>query len=453
MRIWRIGAGAAAAALLLAAALLGACRQRVGEPARAASGPAARELQLALTLPGPPERLGEAIAAAAGARVGVVRLELDWSTVERSRGVRDWAAWDATIAAATARSLRVIIVLGGMPAWAARRSGGIESRRAPPGDPDDASAFARDASRRWRGAVHAWELWPGADDARRWGGSPADYAALVRASARGLRDGDADARIVLGALGDARALALLLRDHRLATEVDAVAVCAWGESRAHEPLEAVSRRIAEAADAIAEHGEGEPVWVTDAGYGAVEADNGGKGYPRYWSHEGGADAQAGALMRVAACALAQPHAALVAWRLPEDPEVARTALAAARALAPLCAGPVTPLDDVVRVERLAGGDAEVHAVRRADGVVTVLAWLRPYEPGERRWGGIGVQRDGRSEVIDVGFPFPCSDTAVLSDEQGRELGAAAVEPGGDLRRLRALRVAGPRVLVATIGPR
>ena len=68
-----------------------------------------------------------------------IRLDIDWSAIETSRGTYNWARTDQAVNSARAGGMSVIGLLGYTPAWA--RPAGTTVRR-PPTNPADMAAFA-----------------------------------------------------------------------------------------------------------------------------------------------------------------------------------------------------------------------------------------------------------------------------------------------------------------------
>jgi hypothetical protein len=113
---------------------------------------------------------------------GWVRLWASWETAEPSRGA--WAphvvaGLNASVDAAKARGLKVLVVVHRSPAWASGGKGGI----APPSEPETFGAAMRGFASKVPGA-DAWELWNEEDAAAFWAGGadPAAYAEMLKAA-------------------------------------------------------------------------------------------------------------------------------------------------------------------------------------------------------------------------------------------------------------------------------
>jgi polysaccharide biosynthesis protein PslG len=135
----------------------------------------------------------------ASAGVQWLRIDLGWSTIEHDRrGER--ASWyvkrmDRCIARARARGFRLLVTLWRTPDWA-------NGNRGPYVPPRHTRAYARMArwvAHRWRGRVHAWQVWNEPDPSQSfWRGTTRRYAALLKRAYPAFKAGDPRALIVLG---------------------------------------------------------------------------------------------------------------------------------------------------------------------------------------------------------------------------------------------------------------
>ena len=86
--------------------------------------------------------------------VDVVRFTLDWSQIERRRGVRNWGAADDVLRALRARGIGAVVTLNATPRWA---NGGRSSNWAPTSGASFAN-FAAAAVKRYPW-VKKWLIW------------------------------------------------------------------------------------------------------------------------------------------------------------------------------------------------------------------------------------------------------------------------------------------------------
>ncbi|HWL66684.1 MAG TPA: family 1 glycosylhydrolase [Actinomycetota bacterium] len=134
----------------------------------------------------------------AAAGVKWVRIDVGWSSLqEQGRGViGDWYAdlLDEVVDETRKRGMHVLATLWRTPAWANNGAGVI----APPTDASEYGRIAEWAARRYRGRIEAWEVWnePNLSDFFR--GSAADYAKLLKASYRRFKQGDPNAKVLMG---------------------------------------------------------------------------------------------------------------------------------------------------------------------------------------------------------------------------------------------------------------
>jgi len=117
-----------------------------------------------------------------------VRDRLTWGQIEPRQG--EFAAatpYDVTAREQLAAGLRVLQVNHLTPAWAGR-----EDSRFPP-DLRDAYRFYREAARRWKGLVEAFEPWNEPDIPRFGGHTGSEIASMQKACYWGLKAGNPDA--------------------------------------------------------------------------------------------------------------------------------------------------------------------------------------------------------------------------------------------------------------------
>lgn len=129
-------------------------------------------------------------AAAAG--LGWVRIDLVWAVVEPEPGVERWRVYDEIVAAARARDLDVLALVGYTPAWATDGSevSGV------PRHVTDWSDFCYRAASRYRDDITYWEIWNEPNLPGFWtGGRAAFIEKILKPAARAIRAANPDARI------------------------------------------------------------------------------------------------------------------------------------------------------------------------------------------------------------------------------------------------------------------
>jgi beta-xylosidase len=121
------------------------------------------------------------------------RMDLFWGSVEREKGVYDFAAYDRLIEHLARAGARPLFILDyGNPLY--------DGNRAPHTD-EGRAAFARfagAAAARYKGRGVLWEIWNEPNLAQFWKPKPSadDYAALALATAKAVRAADAKATIL-----------------------------------------------------------------------------------------------------------------------------------------------------------------------------------------------------------------------------------------------------------------
>jgi hypothetical protein len=129
-----------------------------------------------------------------------IRFDIAWSSVERQRGVYDWAVYDRLVAKVRARGLSVLAMVGYTPTWA--RVAGATDDKYPPQNVADYANFAQKVVERYAPlGVKAYELWnepnlgccfwkPKAD--------PLRYTQLVRAAYPKMKAADPSITVLTG---------------------------------------------------------------------------------------------------------------------------------------------------------------------------------------------------------------------------------------------------------------
>jgi len=142
------------------------------------------------------------------AEMGVtwVRMDIDWSVVERTQGSPDWSYPDMVVDEADARGMQVLFVLAFTPPWA--RTAAVDdatiAHHQRPQQLSQWADFARAAATRYapRG-VHSWEIWNEPNTAKFWPPQPDanEYGTLFWVAADAIRDVDPQATLLIGGLG------------------------------------------------------------------------------------------------------------------------------------------------------------------------------------------------------------------------------------------------------------
>ena len=112
-----------------------------------------------------------------------LRVLINWSEIESTKGTYNWAVTDRVIKAARAHKLKVLSLVLSTPAWA-RRGGALAGMYAPPSNPASIAPFLKAFIKRYPD-VTRHEIWNEPNLPAFWGlypANPTEYTALLKAS-------------------------------------------------------------------------------------------------------------------------------------------------------------------------------------------------------------------------------------------------------------------------------
>lgn len=224
------------------------------------------------------------LAGMRAAGAGVLRVNMNWGSVEPERGVRDWDRYDRLFERTSRAGMDVLPVLVGSPAFAAARPQFPPYRRLWP----RYAAFIRAAVARYgRGGTFweanpaldprpatAWQAWNEPNLGGWWRERPdfREYVELLKVMATAVRDRDARARIVLAGMPtnatDTPLPEYLRRIYRVPGAkrlFDVVAAHPYGRS----PADAVAIVRDTRAVMNAAGDSRTPIWVTEFGWSSA----------------------------------------------------------------------------------------------------------------------------------------------------------------------------------------
>jgi len=142
--------------------------------------------------------------------MGWVKQQVQWGDFELSPGQMDWSGYDAVVNAANRRGLRVMLSVVDAPLWS-RSYTDANPEGAPP---DDLALFADFLGRlvdRYKGRVHAIEVWNEQNLDREWdtaeGVNPARYVEMLRLAYQAIKSRDPNIIVISGALSPVGATA------------------------------------------------------------------------------------------------------------------------------------------------------------------------------------------------------------------------------------------------------
>jgi hypothetical protein len=127
----------------------------------------------------------------------MVKQQVEWSAVETRTGQFDWTELDAVVAAAVATNARIMLSVQHAPPFYRNATSGLF-----PSDPATYRTFMHAVATRYRGKVQAYEIWNEENLSRETGAGnvdPSHYLPILAAGSAGVRAGDPNAIILLGA--------------------------------------------------------------------------------------------------------------------------------------------------------------------------------------------------------------------------------------------------------------
>jgi polysaccharide biosynthesis protein PslG len=228
--------------------------------------------------------LGRNLDIARRLHVGLLRQTFDWADIERAPNRFHFARYDALMAAAAKRRLRVMPVLFNPPGF---HSSGPQrpSKRGtfPPRRPEDLGAFAVVVARRygpggsfWRAhpelpalPIRTWQVWNEPSLPVYWptGPDPKAYAQLLAATGKAIKSVDPGATIVSAGIPQSRIGVPFgryvegLYAAGAKGSFDALAIHPYARDTA-----GVLAAILQARRIMDRHGDRSPIWVTEVGW-------------------------------------------------------------------------------------------------------------------------------------------------------------------------------------------
>ncbi|MEP6756059.1 MAG: hypothetical protein ABJA67_11215, partial [Chthonomonadales bacterium] len=204
-----------------------------------------------------------------GSGAGVIRVDLLWSEIEPVQGKLDFARTDQFIRHLNTLAVPAIVRISNAPAWAISSEPGPAGRLFYPGvsSHPDLQKFVATCSTRYHGKFRAWQCFDQPEkavDAKR-------YAELLKAFAKGVKQGDLGAKIAIGSLSTATSTYLSsLYQEGAKADFDCVAMRMVDETGAIKTnwLDQVRDLLSRNMDAAKE------IWATDWGVGLTGAGGG-----------------------------------------------------------------------------------------------------------------------------------------------------------------------------------
>jgi hypothetical protein len=136
--------------------------------------------------------------------LGWVKQQVRWHDFELSPGAMDWSGFDAVIDEANNHGLRVMLSVVDAPAWSRPSFTDDTPEGAPPEDLSLTADFLGRLVDRYRGRIHAIEVWNEQNLAREWdtaeGVSAEQYVEMLRLAYQAIKSRDPSIIVISGAL-------------------------------------------------------------------------------------------------------------------------------------------------------------------------------------------------------------------------------------------------------------
>lgn len=146
----------------------------------------------------PPAQRTAVLDRLAAAGVTSVRMELDWNRVEPKSGAFTWVQFDAAVAAARARRMDIVFVLGPCATWAVNPAWQVpadQRRSSVPKSPQLWQRYVKAAAKHFRGQVKGWQIRE-QPNARNFRGARSEYLDLLDLATREIRSFDPSAHVI-----------------------------------------------------------------------------------------------------------------------------------------------------------------------------------------------------------------------------------------------------------------
>jgi hypothetical protein len=131
-----------------------------------------------------------------------LKVQIEWKSHEGTKGQYGWADIDRLVEAAQLNGKKLLLSVVKAPAWA-RPAGTDLSVEGPPANLQDYADFVGAMAARYRGRVHAYEIWNEQNLYYEWGRETLDanrYIQLLKAAYQAIKAQDSSAVVVSGAL-------------------------------------------------------------------------------------------------------------------------------------------------------------------------------------------------------------------------------------------------------------
>ena len=386
-----------------------------------------------------PERVERHMRVARDVGARYLRCAFTWNAIEKAQRQYDWPFWDRLVNAAERAGNGLIPYVAYTPEWAALVKQDFWTQ--PPLDPQLYADFMYQAALRYRGRIHAWEIWNEPDNREYWRGSAAEFARMVELASVAIRRADPAAVLVLGgmSLGPSEFFQSLIREQHVDRYVDVIATHGYPESWGQLRTERQYREWITAMQAlIGEGGMGVDFWTNEMGYAdyRFKPNQASKyGVSIAYGYEHTANFAATSLFKAETIALASGKVSLTGWYRIDDFTAAETRLGDDGVNYHLglldAQGRRKPayfalkffrrvFDQPTRTIRAedSADESVVDVLAKKNGKIVVVGWLRSSEPDEVP-NHSGMARDKRRQQVSVAVPCRSISEVQSWNEQGR----------------------------------
>ncbi|MCZ4559705.1 cellulase family glycosylhydrolase [Rhodococcus sp. IEGM 1401] len=151
-----------------------------------------------------PADLDRELTLARDAGAFAVRLDIDWSAIESTRGRFDWSRTDRVIDAVVAHGMCVHGIIAYTPRWA-RVAAAVNDSHSRPANPATFAAFAKTVVQRYQSRIEIWEVWNEPNIVTFFKPAPdvTAYSALIKATYTAIKQVQADSTVLAGGMAPA----------------------------------------------------------------------------------------------------------------------------------------------------------------------------------------------------------------------------------------------------------
>ncbi len=127
-----------------------------------------------------------------------IKVNFGWRDIEGAgKGHLDWTVPDRIVEQAQQYGLKMVVRVDHQPVWTSTANNG------PPADYEDYGALLKALAERYRGRIHAYEIWNEPNLACEWGDRPpnaAEYVALLKIAYQRIKEADPQAIVISAGL-------------------------------------------------------------------------------------------------------------------------------------------------------------------------------------------------------------------------------------------------------------